>query len=156
MTPVWIETLTGDTSLMRFGIDIGGTKTEIAVLSDTGEIVLRKRRPSPTDYQDFLVNIQSMIADTEADAGKAQSIGICLPGAVSPDTGLLKNASTQYLNGKNVALSADLKKLLGRTVKLVNDADAFALSEATDGAAAGAKSCFGVIIGTGLWWWSGL
>ncbi len=132
---------------MRFGIDIGGTKTEIAALSDTGEILTRTRRSSPGNYQDFLINIQSMITDTEASIGQANNIGICLPGAVSPNTGLLKNANTQYLNGKNVA--ADLKQLLEREIKLVNDADAFALSEATDGAAAGAVSCFGVIIGTG-------
>ncbi|MRI31896.1 transcriptional regulator [Endozoicomonas sp. OPT23] len=132
---------------MRIGIDIGGTKTEIAVLSEDGEVRLRKRRPSPKNYQDCLINLQSMINETEAEVGPAVSIGICLPGAVSPDTGLIKNANTLYLNDRNV--TADLKTLLGREIKLVNDADAFALSEATDGAAAGTRSCFAVIIGTG-------
>ena len=132
---------------MRFGIDVGGTKTEIAVLSESGEILLRTRRPSAASYPTFLTTIESMVLEAEASIGKAESIGVCLPGAVSPDTGLLKNANTLYLNGMNVA--ADLNRTLNREIKLVNDADAFALSEATDGAAAGAKSCFGIIIGTG-------
>lgn len=132
---------------MRFGIDVGGTKTEIVVLSNSGEMIHRERQSTPDNYPDFLDSIQALIHLTEGQYGQASNIGLCLPGAVSPDTGRMKNANTLYLNNQTVA--EDLEQRLGRAVKLANDADAFALSEATDGAAAGARSCFGVIIGTG-------
>ncbi|WP_252178667.1 ROK family protein [Endozoicomonas sp. 4G] len=132
---------------MRFGIDVGGTKTEIVVLSDSGEMIHRERQSTPDNYPDFLDSIQAFIHTTEAHYGQASNLGLCLPGAISPDTGRMKNANTLYLNDQTVA--EDLEQQLGRTVKLANDADSFTLSEATDGAAAGAKSCFGVIIGTG-------
>ncbi|WP_257287860.1 ROK family protein, partial [Endozoicomonas sp. SESOKO2] len=132
---------------MRFGIDVGGTKTEIVVLSNSGEMIHRERQSTPDNYPDFLDSIQALIHVTEGRYGQTSNIGLCLPGAVSPDTGRMKNANTLYLNNQTVA--EDLEQRLGRAVKLANDADAFALSEATDGAAAGARSCFGVIIGTG-------
>ncbi|WP_448218096.1 ROK family protein [Endozoicomonas sp. 2B-B] len=132
---------------MRFGIDVGGTKTEIVVLSDSGEMIHRERQATPNNYPDFLDSIQVLIRVTERQYGPASHIGLCLPGAVSPDTGRMKNANTLYLIDQTVA--EDLEQRLGRAVKLANDADSFALSEATDGAAAGARSCFGVIIGTG-------
>ncbi|KEQ19449.1 ROK family protein [Endozoicomonas numazuensis] len=132
---------------MRLGIDVGGTKTEIVVLSNDGEIIHRKRQPTPGNYPDFIDSIEGLINTVQTHYGLASHIGLCLPGAVSPDTGRMKNANTLYLNDQTV--SEDLEHRLGITVKLANDADAFTLSEATDGAAAGARSCFGVIIGTG-------
>ncbi len=132
---------------VRFGLDVGGTKTEIVVLSDSGDMIHRERRPTPDNYPDFLNSIQSLISETEVHYSQASNIGLCLPGAVSPDTGRMKNANTLYLNNQTVA--EDLEQRLGRSVQLANDADSFTLSEATDGAAAGARSCFGVIIGTG-------
>ena len=132
---------------MRIGLDVGGTKTEIVVLSEQGEIIYRERQPTPDNYQGWLLNIQSMVTQAMEINGPVTTVGICLPGAVSPDTGRLKNANTLYLNGQEVG--KDLEILLGLQVKLANDADSFTLSEATDGAAMGASSCFGIIIGTG-------
>jgi fructokinase len=132
---------------MRFGIDVGGTKTEIVVLSDSGKMIHRERQATPDNYPSFLMSIVKLISATEAHYGETSDIGICLPGAVSPDTGRLKNANTLYLNGQTVR--EDLEQKINKAIKLANDADSFALSEATDGAAAGANSCFGVIIGTG-------
>ncbi|MGI9274440.1 MAG: ROK family protein [Endozoicomonas sp.] len=132
---------------MRIGLDIGGTKTEIVVLCEQSEVIFRKRKPTPDNYQGWLENVRDLIQEAIQEKGQPESTGICLPGAISPDTGKLKNANTTYLNGKPVA--EDLRQLLGFEVKLANDADCFALSEATDGAAADANSCFGIIIGTG-------
>lgn len=132
---------------MRIGMDIGGTKTEIVVLNPTGEALFKKRVATPDNYPDFIENIASLVALAESEAGSCDSVGICLPGAISPDTGRMKNANCTYLNGHKVR--EDLTEKLNRPVQLANDADCFTLSEATDGAAAGARSCFGVIIGTG-------
>jgi fructokinase len=132
---------------MRIGVDLGGTKIEIAALDDSGEIRFRRRTPTPRDdYDATLAAIRSLVDACEAATG-AGTVGVGIPGAVSPATGLIKNANSTWLNGRPFA--ADLGAALGREVRLANDANCFALSEAVDGAAAGARVVFGVILGTG-------
>src|SRR5262245_1266053 len=133
---------------MRIGIDLGGTKIEgIAIDADGGER-LRRRIPAPRgDYARTLSAITGLVADIERAAGARGTVGVGIPGAISPATGLVKNANSTWLNGR--ALADDLPRLLDRPVRFANDANCFALSEATDGAAAGAAVVFGVILGTG-------
>lgn len=134
---------------MRFGIDLGGTKIEIVALDEKGQEALRRRVPTPaSDYQAILEAISLLIAEAERDLSCTGTIGIGTPGAISPATGLMKNSNTVCLNQK--PLQKDLEARLGRQVRLYNDANCFALSEAVDGAAAGARVVFGVILGTGV------
>ncbi len=133
---------------MRIGIDLGGTKTEAIVLDDDGRIRFRQRRPTPQgDYEGTIDTIAGLVAHAEAAVGGRATVGIGMPGAISPATGLVKNANSTWLNGR--PLDRDLAARLRRRVRLANDANCFALSEASDGAAAGAPVVFGVIIGTG-------
>ena len=133
----------------QIGVDLGGTKTEAVALDGEGRIVARKRVPSPQgDYEATLCNIRDLVKDVELEAGGIGSVGVAIPGTVSPATGLVKNANSTWLIGK--ALDQDLASTLDRPVRLANDANCFALSEAVDGAAAGANVVFGVIIGTGV------
>jgi fructokinase len=133
---------------MRIGIDLGGTKIEAIALGDTGDTLFRQRVLTPRDdYQGTIRAIGSLVAAAESKTGRHGSIGIGMPGTISPATGLVKNANSVWLNGR--PLHVDLEQHLGRAVRLANDANCFALSEATDGAAAGAATVFGVIIGTG-------
>ncbi len=132
---------------MRIGIDLGGTKIEILALDDHGREVFRRRVPTPReDYDGTVRAIVGLVDAVEAALGPA-SVGIGIPGAVSPLTGLVKNANSVWLIGR--PLADDLARALNRRVRLANDANCFALSEAVDGAAAGAGVVFGVIIGTG-------
>ena len=133
---------------MRIGIDLGGTKIEGIALDSTGHERARKRIPSPRSYDATIAAIRDLVVALEAEAGEQGTVGIGMPGAVSPATGLVKNANSTWLIGH--PFGRDLEAALGREVRLANDADCFALSEATDGAAAGAKSVFGVILGTGV------
>jgi fructokinase len=134
---------------MRYGIDLGGTKTELAALSDDGTIVHRERVPSPKgDYRGTIEVIAGLVERAEAKTGQRGSVGVGIPGTISPISGLVKNANSTWLIGH--PMDRDLSERLGRPVRLGNDADCFALSEASDGAAAGARSVFGVIIGTGV------
>ena len=133
---------------MRIGIDLGGTKTEIIALADDGEVLERRRADTPAgDYAGSIRTIVSLVEGVEKELGMRGSVGIATPGAISPATGLIKNANSVCLNGQ--PLDRDLADALGREIRLANDADCFTLSEAVDGAAAGAASVFGVIIGTG-------
>jgi fructokinase len=133
---------------MRIGIDLGGTKIEGIALCDDASVLVRRRIPTPRgDYQQTLAAIASMVRDIEQETGRIGTVGVGIPGAISPATGLVKNANSTWLNGR--LLAEDLPRLLGRPVRFANDANCFALSEATDGAAAGADIVFGVIIGTG-------
>lgn len=133
---------------MRIGIDLGGTKIEVAVLDAQDHMVLRERVPTPRhDYHAICDAIAGLVRDAEATLGARGSVGVAIPGAASPATGLVKNANTVCLIGN--PLEADLARRLGRPVRLENDANCFVVSEAADGAAAGAHSVFGVIIGTG-------
>lgn len=133
---------------MRFGLDLGGTKMEAVLLDDTGEIVWRERRPTPAeDYQAIIETIAVLVAQAAIETAREMTVGIGMPGSLSPKTGLVRNSNTQCLNGQ--AIKQDLESAMAREVRLANDANCFALSEATDGAGAGAQSVFGVIIGTG-------
>ena len=133
---------------MKLGIDLGGTKIEIAALDDQGHELLRRRLPTPQgNYQATLATLARLVREAEAELGQRGSVGIGTPGAISRATGLLRNSNSVVLNGK--PLSTDIEALLERPVKIANDANCFALSEATDGAAAGAEVVFGVILGTG-------
>ena len=133
---------------MRIGIDLGGTKIEILALDDQGHELMRQRTPTPqNDYPGTLKAIYQLINSVEIKLSQQGTIGICGPGSLSPSTGLLRNSNSVCLNGK--PFKQDLEKLLKRETRFTNDANCFALSEATDGAAAKAKNVFGVIIGTG-------
>jgi len=131
----------------RLGIDLGGTKTEVAVLACSGEIVWRRRVATPAGYDDIVATMAGLVRAAEAETGVQPSIGVGIPGVISPATSLVKNANTQVLIGH--ALDRDLESAFGRPVRVENDANCFALSEASDGAGQGAHCVFGVILGTG-------
>ena len=133
---------------MRFGIDLGGTKTEILALAGDGAVALRRRIATPKDYDSLLRAIVELVRGAESETGVPGSVGIAIPGSESFGTHLIKNANTTYLIGK--PLRRDLEQALGRPVRLANDANCFALSESSDGAAAGAHTVFGIIAGTGV------
>jgi fructokinase len=133
---------------MRIGVDLGGTKIEAVALDDRGELRARRRVPTPRDdYEGTLGAIAGLVAALEQETGARGTVGVGMPGAISPATGLVKNANSTWLIGRR--LEEDLSRLLGRAVRFANDANCFALSEAVDGAAAGARVVFGVIVGTG-------
>jgi len=135
--------------MVALGVDVGGTKLEIIALDAAGRQLLRRRRPTPRgDYQGTLGAIRDLVAEAEAELGARGTVGCGTPGAISPASGRLKNANSTWLNGR--PLDRDLVALLARPVAVANDADCFALSEATDGAAAGAATAFAVILGTGV------
>jgi fructokinase len=132
---------------MRIGVDLGGTKTEAIALEADGTELLRRRVPTPRDYEGTLSAIAGLVAEIEAELGARGTVGVGIPGAISPATGLVKNANSVWLNGR--PLVEGLASRLGRGVRVSNDANCFTLSEAVDGAAAGARVVFGVIVGTG-------
>ena len=133
---------------MRIGIDLGGTKIEGIALSDVGDELLRHRINTPQgQYDEILQCIFQLIQKIENETGQQGSIGIGTPGAISPATGLMKNSNSVCMNGKPVF--EDLTKRLNREIKITNDANCFALSEAIDGAGEGESVVFGVIVGTG-------
>ena len=133
---------------MRIGIDLGGTKIEGIALSPAGEEIARRRVTTPPDYLALLDAVVGLVRELDRAAGEAGTVGMGIPGAVVPHTGLVKNANSVWLNGR--PLGRDLEARLDRPVRLMNDANCFAISEATDGAAAGAHVVFGVILGTGV------
>ncbi len=134
--------------MIRIGVDFGGTKIEVAALDGEGRFKARVRAPSPGGYEASLAVVGDLIALAEQEAGvSGAGIGVGIPGSPSPATGLIRNANTTHLN--NMPLQRDLERVLGRPVRLANDANCFALSEAMDGAGAGSDVVFGVIIGTG-------
>ncbi len=132
----------------RLGLDLGGTKIAGVVLDHSGHAVAQIRRPSPQgDYAATVEALASSVQQLEQAAGTSCSIGIGMPGSIAPRTGLVQNANSVWLNNK--PLQQDLEARLGRPVRMANDANCFALSEATDGAGAGQRIVFGVIVGTG-------
>ena len=134
---------------MRIGIDLGGTKIEGIALDDGGRERARLRVGTPSgDYDGTLSTVAGLVGDLERRAGPARTIGGGIPGAISPASGLVKNANATWLNGRR--LDHDLSRQLGRAVRIANDANCFAVSEAMDGAATGAAVVFGVILGTGV------
>jgi fructokinase len=142
------EPATNDPRRVRFGIDLGGTKIEIVAL-EGGEVRLRRRVPTPSgDYDAILAAVAALVHDAERQLGQRGSVGIGTPGSISRATGLLRGSNSVCLNGQPV--QHDLERVLARPVRITNDANCFALSEATDGAGAGAPVVFGVILGTGV------
>jgi fructokinase len=133
---------------VRIGVDLGGTKIEAIALSSAGETLCRTRTPTPQgDYAATLQAIAHLVSDIESATAQTGTVGVGIPGTISAATGLVKNANSTCLIGK--PLSHDLSLLLNRPVRFANDANCFALSEATDGAAANQRVVFGVILGTG-------
>lgn len=134
---------------MQIGVDLGGTKIEAAALAPDGTLLTRRRRATPReDYAATIGAIVALVQQVEAETGRRGSIGVGIPGALSTTTGLIKNASATWLLGH--PLDRDLAAALGRPVRLMNDANCLAVSEAADGAAAGCGVVFGVILGTGV------
>lgn len=133
---------------MRLGVDFGGTKIEGALLDSEGEILFRKRVPNPGNYEAAVRAVADLAGRIEQQTGqRAVTVGVGIPGSLSPATGLVRNANSVWLNGK--PFFEDLKAALKRPVRVENDANCFALSEAVDGAAAHGRVIFGVILGTG-------
>jgi len=135
-------------SKLRIGVDLGGTKIEAIGIGGKGKELVRRRVPTPKGYEPMLDAIAALVGEVEQVAKSNGSIGVGIPGTIVPETSLVKNANSVWLNGQPLGL--DLEERLARPVRLANDANCFALSEAVDGAAAGAKVVFGVILGTGV------
>lgn len=134
---------------MRIGVDLGGTKIEIVALADDGRDLLRRRIPTPQgDYMATVMAVAGLVETVENELGRQGSVGIGIPGAESLASGLIKNANSTCLIGK--PLRRDLQAVLQRPVRLANDANCFALSEAIDGSGREAEVVFGVILGTGV------
>jgi fructokinase len=134
---------------VRIGIDLGGTKIEAIALDDFGAALWRRRVATPAgDYRAIIEAIAALVSAIEREVGLTGTVGVGTPGALSLRTGLIKNSNSTVLNGK--PLDRDLARALARPVRIQNDANCFALSEAIDGAGAGAESVFGVILGTGV------
>ena len=134
---------------MRIGIDLGGTKIEAIALNAGGDTAYRTRIDTPASgYEAVIEAILRLVAEVEREIGAQGQVGVGMPGAISPASGLVKNANSTWLNGRQ--FDRDLAAALGRPVRIANDANCFALSEATDGAAAGAAVVFGAILGTGV------
>jgi fructokinase len=135
--------------MLRIGIDVGGTKIEVVALDEKGGELLRRRVPTPADdYEATLAAMAELVFSVERELGAQCSVGIGTPGALSRATGRIKNSNSLTLNGQ--PLKQDIERLLAREVRTANDANCFALSEAVDGAGAGAPVVFGVILGTGV------
>jgi fructokinase len=133
---------------LRIGIDLGGTKTEILVLDQaSGKEIYRRRVPTERTYEGVVRGIRALVQSAEAELDRSGTVGVGIPGTISRDTGLVKNANSTWIIGK--PLDRDLSDALGREVRLENDANCFAISEARDGAGTGAEVVFGVILGTG-------
>ena len=134
--------------MIRIGVDFGGSKIEAAALDEAGRCLARLRRPNPGDYDRALIVVRDLVELASTQAGATvDRVGIGIPGSASPRTGLVRNANSVFLNRR--PFREDLERALGRSVRLANDADCLALSEAADGAGAGAGVVFAVIIGTG-------
>lgn len=133
--------------MIQIGVDFGGTKIEAAALDEAGRFLARIRAPNPRSYDAALQAICDLVAKVEAETGQSGTVGIGTPGTVSPASGLMMNANSLFLNGR--AFREDISAKLGRDVRLANDANCLALSEAVDGAGAGARTVFAVVLGTG-------
>jgi fructokinase len=136
------------TPKLRIGVDLGGTKIEAVGLRADGSEIVRHRVNTPPSYELTLEAIAALVTQIERETKHSGSVGIGIPGTIVPETGLVKNANSVWLNGQ--PLASDLEMRLDRDIRVANDANCFALSEATDGAAAGAAVVFGVILGTGV------
>jgi fructokinase len=133
---------------VRIGVDWGGTKIEAIALSDAGAALVRKRIATPQhDYDACVAAVARLVVEIEATLGRTGTVGVGIPGAISPATGLVKNANSIWLNGR--PLDADLERALGRPVRVENDANCLAVSEAVDGAGTGAAVVWAAVLGTG-------
>jgi fructokinase len=132
---------------MRIGVDLGGTKTEVVALDAAGTPIHRERAPTPAAYADIIEGTARLVERAEAATGATGSLGVGMPGSLSPATGLVRNSNTQCLNGSRFA--DDLQARLARPIRFTNDANCLALSEAADGAGAGHEVVFAAILGTG-------
>lgn len=133
---------------MQIGVDLGGTKTEAIALASDSVVAGRRRVPTPREYGGTLDAIVRLVGELESETGRGGTVGVGIPGVVTRATGLVKNANSIWLNGR--PLQADLESRLARPVRVANDANCFALSEASDGAGRGYDTVFGVILGTGV------
>ncbi|MFI4933684.1 MAG: ROK family protein [Caulobacterales bacterium] len=134
--------------MIRIGVDFGGTKIEVAALDSAGNFAARVRRANPGDYPGAIAVVAELVAQVEREAGvSGATVGVGMPGSLSPRTGRMRNANSVWLNDQ--PFQEDLEKALGRPLRLENDANCFALSEALGGAGAGAEVVFGAILGTG-------
>lgn len=134
--------------MIRIGVDFGGTKIEAAALDASGNYAARVREPNPGDYRAAIEAVVKVVGEAGRQAGaKDATVGVGMPGSISPKTGRMRNANSVWLNDQ--PFQQDLEKALGRPIRMENDANCFALSEATDGAAAGVEGVFGAILGTG-------
>jgi fructokinase len=134
---------------IRIGVDLGGTKIEAIALDFSGEILARRRVATPSqDYDEIIRAVAALVRDIELETERRATVGVGAPGSISTHTGLAKGSNTQVVNGR--PLDADLSQALSRPVRVENDANCFALSEAVDGAGQGARVVFGVILGTGV------
>ena len=133
---------------IKLGVDLGGTKTEVVALDEAGRVVLRRRRPTPKPYGEIVANIAALVTEAERELGERGTVGVGIPGSISPASGLLRNSNTVVMNGK--PFDADLRAALGREVRIMNDANCLAMSEAADGAGQGFPVVFAVILGTGV------
>src|SRR5215831_7420930 len=133
---------------LRLGVDLGGTKIEIIALAPDGRVLLRERTATPKeDYRAILDAVATLVRESETKLGQTGTVGIGTPGSISRATGLLRGSNSVCLNGQPI--KRDLERMLGREVRITNDANCFALSEAIDGAGRGAPVIFGAILGTG-------
>ena len=135
-------------SELAIGVDLGGTKTEIIALSAAGEERFRRRIPTPDDYDGVIAAIRDLVLAAKSAVGPSANVGVGAPGSLSPQSGLWRNCNLLFCNGRD--LPGDLAAALGRPVRVENDANCFALSEALDGAGAGARVVYGITAGTGL------
>ena len=133
--------------MLRIGVDFGGTKIEAAALGEDGDFLARQRVPNPRTYGEALTAVRNLVLQIEEQAGGRGRLGVGSPGSPSPRSGVIRNANSTWLNGR--PFREDLQRVLDRPVRLANDANCLAVSEAADGAAAGDRIVFGVIIGTG-------
>jgi len=133
--------------VIQIGVDFGGTKVEAAALDASGQVLAKARAPNPGAYDAALALVRDLVVGLERQLGQGGALGVGAPGSISPSTGVMRNANSLYLNGRR--FREDLSETLGRPVRLANDANCLALSEAVDGAAAGAKVAFAIILGTG-------
>jgi fructokinase len=134
--------------MIRFGVDFGGSKIEAAAIDETGRVLARIRRPNPRVYDEALQTIAELLAEIEQTAGPCERVGVATPGSISPRTGDIRNANSTWLNGR--PFRRDLEAALNRKVRLANDANCLALSEAVDGAGAYGRVVFAMILGTGV------
>ncbi|HYD45745.1 MAG TPA: ROK family protein, partial [Phenylobacterium sp.] len=136
--------------MIRIGVDFGGTKIEAAALDEGGNFLARRRAANPRVYAQALRTVRELVDAVEREAGadRIEQVGIGAPGSISPSTGVIRNANSTWLNGR--ALDRDLTAALDRAVRVANDANCLALSEAVDGAGQGKSVVFGLILGTGV------